>query len=93
MPKVREVLAHVSVETAGRQRVCHRNRAAHVVAKGETCLVIRQAASSGSKNYCRVCAVSILEQAAQDLVDLRAALGLAVGEERPRRSPREGAPR
>lgn len=80
MPKVREVLGHVSVETAERRRVCHRNRE-HTIAKDEACLVIREPASSGSKNYCRVCAGPILAQAAQDLADLRAALGLTVGEE------------
>jgi hypothetical protein len=90
MPKVREVLAHVSVETAERRRICHRNRESHAIAKGEPCLVIREAASSGSKNYCRVCAAPILGQAAQDLVDLRAALGLAVGEGAPRPNPTAG---
>lgn len=91
MPRVREVLTHVSVETAERRRICHRNRESHSIAKGEVCLVIREAASSGSKNYCRVCAAPILEQAARDLVELRAALGLAVGEGTPqaieRRAP------
>lgn len=88
MAKVREVLGHVSIETAERRRICHRNRESHTIAKGETCLVVREAASSGSKNYCRVCAAPILEQAAQDLVDLRAALGLAVGEGLPRPNQR-----
>ena len=80
MPKVREVLGHVSVETAERRRVCHRNRGSHAIAKGEACLVIREPASSGSRNYCRVCAEPILAQAAQDLAELRAALDLTVGE-------------
>jgi hypothetical protein len=93
MPKVREVLAHVSVQTAERRRICHRNRDSHAITKGESCLVVREAASSGSKNYCLVCAVPILEQAAQDLADLRAALGLAVGEGILRPNQREGAPR
>ena len=66
MPKVREVMGHVSVETAKGDRICHRNRKSHGIAKGELCLVIREAASSGSKNYCLVCAAPILEQAAQD---------------------------
>jgi hypothetical protein len=90
MPKVREVLAHVSVETAERRRICHRNRESHAIAKGEVCLVIRETASSGSKNYCRVCAAPILGQAVQDLVDLRGALGLAMAEGTPWPSPREG---
>ena len=88
MPKVREILAHVSVESAQRRRICHRNRESHAIAKGEICLVIREAASSGRKNYCRVCAAPILEQAAQDLVDLRAALGLGAGERTPGPSQR-----
>lgn len=80
MPKVREVLTHVSVETAERRRICHRNRKSHSITQGEVCLVIREPASSGRKNYCRVCAAPILERASKDLVDFRAALGLAVGD-------------
>lgn len=76
MAKVRVVLGHVSVETAERRRICHRNRESHSIAKGERCLVIREAASSGSKNYCRACAAPILDQAGSDLAELRAALGL-----------------
>lgn len=67
MAKVREILGHVSVETAKGKRICHRNRRAHSIAKGEPCLVIREPASGGSKNYCVSCAAAILKCAEADL--------------------------
>lgn len=78
MAKVREILGHVSVETAKGKRICHRNRRAHSIAKGEPCLVIREPASGGSKNYCVACAAAILARAAEDLAALRRAF---VGQE------------
>lgn len=76
MAKVREVLGHVSVETAKGKRICHRNRQSHSIAKGEACLVIREPASGGSKNYCGACAAAILDRAIRDLSALRRAIGL-----------------
>jgi hypothetical protein len=35
------------------------------------CLVIKDPASGGSKNYCPECALAILDQAADDLQQLR----------------------
>lgn len=75
MAKVREILGHVSVETAKGKRICHRNRRSHSIAKGELFLLIREAASGGSKNYCRVCAAAILERAVADLQRVQGELG------------------
>lgn len=76
MAKVREIIGHVSVVTAKGRRICHRNRRSHSIAKGEQCLVIREPSSSGSKNYCAVCAAAILDRATRDLSALRKALSL-----------------
>lgn len=73
MPAIRRLISSASVETASRKRLCHRNRRSHVVAKGEVCLVIKDA-DGGSKNYCIQCATAILDRAAQDLHDLRKSL-------------------
>jgi len=75
MAKIREILRQTKVEFAKRQRRCHRNRA-HAVAKGESCLVIRDPDSGSSKNYCRECAGAILARAAEDLRRFHEELGL-----------------
>ena len=71
MPQIRQVLGAVSVETASRKRICYRDRKKHEVSKGEACLVIKDGASGGAKNYCVPCALEILDQAADDLKNLR----------------------
>lgn len=71
MPQVRRVLGTVTVQTATRKRVCHRNRRDHSIPRGEKCLVIRDDASGGAKNYCVPCGLAILDQAADDLGRLR----------------------
>jgi hypothetical protein len=71
MPQVRRILRQVSVETASRKRICHRERAKHEILKGEECLVIHDPVSGGSKNYCGPCALAILDIAADDLSALR----------------------
>jgi hypothetical protein len=71
MPQIRRVLGALSVETASRKRICHRDRRNHAVAKGDACLVIKDGASGGSKNYCVPCGLAILDQAADDLQRLR----------------------
>lgn len=74
MPQVRRVLGAVSVEIAVRKRICYRDRRNHVVTKGSVCLVVKDAAGGGSKNYCVTCALAILDQAADDLQSLRTQL-------------------
>lgn len=66
MPKVREVLKQLRVETAGRRRKCHRNDS-HSIGRGERCLAVYDPITSGRKNYCTECARPILDQARRDL--------------------------
>lgn len=73
MPSVRHILSKLSVHVAERRRICHRDRNNHGIAKGEICLVIEEH-DRGSKNYCRVHAKPILEQARADLDSLTAQL-------------------
>lgn len=74
MAKVRDVLVHVLVETASRQRKCHRSKS-HAVKAGEKCLVVRQ--GLGSKNYCKTCATEILAVARERLSEITSAMGAA----------------
>jgi hypothetical protein len=69
MPKVRDILVHVSVSGAVRTRKCHRN-SEHSVQPGEPFLLVREAQSLGSKNYCKVCAREILALAKARLEDI-----------------------
>lgn len=71
MPQIRRLLGAATVETAIRRRVCHRDRKKHSIEKGGACLVVKDSASGGSKNYCPICALAILDQAADDLQALR----------------------
>lgn len=82
MPAVRRILKHAEIETAGRRRVCHRNRSDHAIAKGEPCLVVKEADGLGHKNYCVACASEILAQACTDLDQLHISLGLIAPSER-----------
>lgn len=79
MAAVRRVLGAVGVEVAKRQRICHRNRGKHSVAKGSPCLVIRDP-GGGSKNYCPLCALEILDQARTDLDGLRKQISTTTGD-------------
>ncbi len=71
MAKVRQVLLHVVVETAGAQRKCHHKPAEHVIAKGVKCLVVKEAGRGSKKNYCPMCALEIIATAESDLQVLR----------------------
>ena len=74
MPKVRDVLVHVSVEMAKAKRKCHRKPEQHSMQKGEVCLVIKDSATGGSKNYCPECAEPILNAAKTRIAELENAL-------------------
>jgi hypothetical protein len=52
MPKVRDILVHVEVEQAQRQRKCRRNTA-HLIAKGEMCLVVKTGSTNDDYSYSR----------------------------------------
>lgn len=62
MKAPRDILKHVIVEIAKRQRKCYRDKS-HQVLAGQRCLVIKEASFGGSKNYCRSCASEILSAA------------------------------
>lgn len=74
MPKIRKILGACTVEIAQRRRTCHRDRKNHSILKGTACLVIKDASSASTKNYCPQCALAILDQAGDDLQALRARL-------------------
>jgi hypothetical protein len=74
MPRARHVLKDVSLEVAQRRRKCYHQPTKHQIERGEPCLVIRNPSGEGGKNYCRDCALEILQVAADDLQRLRDAL-------------------
>jgi hypothetical protein len=73
MAKVRDLLVSVSVDTAKRQRKCHRN-SSHAVIAGQRCLMIKDSAGQGHKNYCISCAREILEAASRKITMLNTEL-------------------
>jgi hypothetical protein len=75
MPKVRDILVHAKVETAGHKRNCHR-KSQHSIPMGCSCLVITDGPYNSGKNYCPVCAEEMLSSASQKLDQIRSALGL-----------------
>ena len=72
MPKVKDILVHVSVEVAVKKRKCHRSGGKHGIRAGEPCLVIREGLSR--RNYCRECSAPILELAGTRLTKIQQAL-------------------
>lgn len=68
MATVKNILKHVSAETAGRRRKCYR-KITHVILKGDPCLVVRDGPQSQT-TYCTVCASEILAKADKSLADL-----------------------
>ena len=76
MPKVRDILVDVRIEQAQRQRKCRRN-AAHVIAKGDWCLVVRTNATNDDYSYSRDAAKPMLDAAWVKLRALSEGLGLA----------------
>jgi hypothetical protein len=76
MPKVRDILVHVDVDQAQRQRKCRRNTA-HLIAKGEMCLVVKTGPTNDDYSYSRDAAKAVLDAAWIKLKGLYAGLGLA----------------
>jgi len=72
MPRVRDVLGHVSVEVAAKRRKCHRSAGKHGIQAGDCCLVVRE--GLGRRNYCRECSAPILAFATTRLTELQHAL-------------------
>ncbi len=75
MPRIRDILVHVSVEAAVKKRKCHRSGGKHGIRAGESCLVVR--AGLGRKNYCHECSAPILAFAGTRLTELQQALSRA----------------
>ena len=75
MAKVRDILKHASIDTAGARRKCYRKPKEHSILKGELCLVLRDDDGRGKKNYCTSCAKEILLMASTKLRDLEEGLG------------------
>ena len=76
MPKIRDILVHVSVEQAQRQRICRRHTKRHKVSKGEMCLVIATNDTDDPYSYCMEASKQILDVAWSRLLSLYAELGL-----------------
>lgn len=76
MSQIRRPLSGVHVDTAIRERICHRSRDTHHIAPGEQHLTVRNTGGVGVKNYCREHAADVLDEAEADLRRVRAELGL-----------------
>ncbi len=63
MAQTRDILIHLSVETAIRKRKCHHSRGKHGIGAGEKFLSVREGSGMGSKNYCKECAAPMLAAA------------------------------
>jgi hypothetical protein len=73
MPKVRDLLCRVHVETALSKRKCHRNRA-HAIPGGEVHLAVYDSETGARKNYCAECAEPILAHARDRIEELEGEL-------------------
>jgi len=69
MSQTRDVLGHMSIDTAIRRRKCYRS-AKHQVYPGENFLLIRESYTLGFKNYCKQCAREIIVAADKKLTEL-----------------------
>lgn len=74
MPKIRDVLAHISVETAQRKRTWQRSSKPFVM--GENCLVIKTCPMNSPQSYKTESAKQILDCAWTKLRGLYAELNL-----------------
>jgi hypothetical protein len=73
MPKIRDILIHVSVEEAQRQR---RRKTNHMIAKGERCLVVKTNPTNDDYSYSLAPAKEMLDVAWAKLKGIYGALGL-----------------
>lgn len=74
MSKIRDILKHVSVEAAQRQRTCHRS--SKLIPMGENCLVIKTGPMNSPQSYKSDSAKAILDSAWTKLRALYADLNL-----------------
>lgn len=76
MPKIRDILIHVSVEEAQRQRKCRRETS-RVIRKGERCLVVKTNPTNDDYSYSTENAKPMLDLAWGKLQAIYAELGLS----------------
>jgi hypothetical protein len=74
MPKVRDILIHVHVDTALRRRIC--KRSGHAIAKGQHCLVVKTGPMRSPYPYDAESAQQILNAAWKKLLTLYTQLSL-----------------
>jgi hypothetical protein len=75
MPKIRDILGHVTVEIAQRKRRCRRD-AKRAIVKGEKCLVVQTGPTKDPYSYCRDNARPMLDQTWLKLAGIYAELRL-----------------
>ena len=76
MPKVRDILIHVSVEEAQRQRKCRRNTK-HMIVKGEMCLVVKTNPTNDDYSYSVAPAKEMLDLAWAKLKNIYVGLDIS----------------
>ena len=73
MPKTRNLVKHIGVETAKGTRKCHAN-STHEIDKGEKHLAIRD--GMARENICLECAPKVLKVASEHIAKVKADLGI-----------------
>lgn len=76
MAQVRDILIHVSVEEARRQRKCRR-KSSRIIVKGESCLVVKTNPTNDDYSYSVEHAKPMLDLAWKKLHAIYASLGLS----------------
>lgn len=74
MAQIRDILKHVSVETALGKRKCARAKIEHRITKGTVHLAVIEEGYRNRTNYCLECALPMLELATRRLEELRTQL-------------------
>lgn len=74
MAKVKDILKDTSVDRAIRKRKCHRKPTKHSITAGELCLIVKDPATGGVRNYCAECARPMLDNAYDTLHEIESQL-------------------
>jgi hypothetical protein len=77
MPKIRDILGHVRIEQAARQRKCRRG-GGKVISKGQMFMVVKTNPTNDDYSYSMEPAKAMLDAAWLKLKSLYVALGLAL---------------
>lgn len=77
MAKVKQVLNGVAVQVAAGTRKCNHSKK-HSIAKGETCLAVKDPYWGSWRSYCIECGRAILKVAEIDLEELKAELEVPI---------------